>query len=555
MSALWRGTTTTKARIVSGLVLYTYALLHFLNIGMALIGPEIAETFQQARLFLTRSLLGTLIIYGALLTHGGLALAKLSQMANLRLRAVDLAQVAMGLAIPLLLATHIIFSRASHQIFATNDTVAYMSGLMWGNSAGWQQSLLMLITWAHGSLGLHIWLRLWEGWSRFVPLFTGFTVFVPVFSLAGFLTEGRRVAAILRGDEELMLDLMDEVNWPGPSEFAHLIRISDLTFWAVVGVLAATAILYVARRIRRPGQKLLRISYVGGPTIKTAPGPTLLEMSQAARVPHTALCGGRGRCTTCRVIVEVGAGDLPPPSPSEAAALRAVKAPIGARLACQLRPETPITVYRVFRPDGKQQRAHASQGKEAQLAILFLDMRGFTARTAGQLPYDVVFLLNRFFDSIVPAIVDEGGIVDKYLGDGLLAVFETASPEASAQASLKAARGIGAALDEFNALLEAEGAGPVQIGLSLHLGNVVLGEIGAAGSAPRTLIGDAVNTASRLEGKTKELAVQGLISAPLLAAAGIDVDALPLQHLELRGVEVPLPAWPVLKLTTLPIPD
>lgn len=551
-SALWRGTLATRARIVSGLVLYAYVLLHFLNIGLGLIGPDVTDAMQTARLALTRSLLGTWLLYGALAVHAGLALAKIAQMSHVRLRIMDLMQIALGLTIPLLLATHVIFTRGSHEQFATQDTVGYLAGLIWNTSDGWQQASLLLITWVHGSVGLHIWLSNWHLWRRYLLAFTAFCAAVPVFALAGFVTEGRRTHAILAGDDDPRYDFMDAVNWPGPSEFAQLRWQSEVTLYGVMGLLALTALILAARTINRPRRRPLRIHYVNGPTINTAPGPTLLEMSHAARVPHTSLCGGRGRCTTCRVVVEDGAEDLPPPSEAEAKALQAVGAAPGTRLACQMRPDTSLTVYRVFRPDGKAQRAHASQGKEAPLAILFLDMRSFTARTAGQLPYDVVFLLNRFFDAIVPAIREAGGTVDKYLGDGLLAVFETDDPGDSARASLNAARGIGDALVRFNERLTSEQADPVRIGLSLHLGNVVLGEIGAAGSAPRTLIGDAVNTASRLEGQTKELAVEGLISGPLLEAAGIDITTLPLQSLTLRGVAHPLPAWPVADLTTLP---
>ena len=169
-------------------------------------------------------------------------------------------------------------------------------------------------------------------------------------------------------------------------------------------------------------------------------------------------------------------------------------------------------------------------------------MRGFTSRTAGQLPYDVVFLLNRFFDAIVPAIRTSGGTVDKYLGDGLLAVFEDRNPEASARAGLRAVRGISEALAEFHTRLRMEGAPEVAIGVGLHLGTVVLGEIGARGAAPRTIIGDTVNTASRLEARTKELGVQALISEPVLRAAGVEAGGLSLQSLELRGVAEPLRA-------------
>jgi len=265
-----------------------------------------------------------------------------------------------------------------------------------------------------------------------------------------------------------------------------------------------------------------------------------------------ALCGGRGRCTTCRVIVEEGGDLLHPPAKAEADSLAAVNAPPNARLACQLRPREPATVLRVFRSDGQQARAHQSLGQERRLAILFLDMRSFTARTTGQLPYDVVFLLNRFFDAIVPSITGVGGTIDKYLGDGLLAVFELEDEEASAKAALAAAAGISSALQVFNQALKAENAQPVAIGMGVHLGDLVLGEIGAANLAPRTIIGDTVNAASRLEGQTKALGVEVLVSAAVLRAAGHEPASFDLVTLELRGVAEPVQALALKRAGALP---
>ena len=151
-----------------------------------------------------------------------------------------------------------------------------------------------------------------------------------------------------------------------------------------------------------------------------------------------------------------------------------------------------------------------------------------------------------------PGSTRSNGTVDKYLGDGLLAVFETEDEKASAQAALKAAENISTALSEFNTKLVEEGGTPVAIGIGLHLGDLVLGEIGAAGNAPRTLIGDSVNTASRLESQTKELGVELLISASLLQAAGHATDGLSLRVLQLRGVSEPLAALPVKQATALP---
>ena len=184
-------------------------------------------------------------------------------------------------------------------------------------------------------------------------------------------------------------------------------------------------------------------------------------------------------------------------------------------------------------------------GEEKTIAVLFLDIRGFTARSAELLPYDVVFLLNRFFDAIVPEVTKAGGAVDKYMGDGLLALFETDDTASSAQAALTATANIGASLARFNRLLASEGEDPIRIGMGLHTGTVVLGEIGAAGHAPRTLIGATVNAASRLEAKTKELGVELLVSRDVFEAASLSQSEAEYQQFQLRGVEKAVKALPL----------
>ncbi len=541
MSILWRGGLTTRIRVFSGLILFTYVFFHFVNIGLGLFSPQAMEQFQTWRQVITRSLPGTVILYGAVLAHMGLAIARLITRRTLRMPPWEAVQIILGLIIPILLIAHLVHTRGAHQMFGVNDDYGYIAVLLWGTADGAWQSVLLLIVWVHGCTGLHFWLRLTSWWHRALPWLIGIAALVPAFALAGFMTEGRRVQAAFRADAA---PLMETFNWPGQAAFGTLIATADKMLWMFLAILALTALIHTIRKLTMR-RKTVRIRYVSGPEVASAKGPTLLEMSRANGVPHTALCGGRGRCTTCRVIIEDGAALLHEPSEAEARSLRAVNAPPNARLACQIRPTDPLTVFRVFRPDGRQSRAHASQGTERRFAILFLDMRGFTARTTGQLPYDVVFLLNRFFDAIVPSITGTGGTVDKYLGDGLLAVFETGNEKDSAKAALQAAAGIISALITFNRTLAAEGEKPVAIGIGMHLGDVVLGEIGAAGNAPRTLIGDAVNTASRLEGRTKDLGVELLVSEPLLHSAGIETEGFEFLTLELRGVANPLRALAV----------
>lgn len=547
MSDLWRGDWATRTRIISGLILFIFAFFHFLNLGLGLFSDEALDWGQDARQVITRNILGEFILFSALLTHAGLAIAKLASRHTLRMPIWEATQILLGLTIPLLLIKHIVHTRVAHEVFGVNDEYGYITVLLWDTVDGAWQAVLLLIVWLHGCLGLHFWLRAKGWWRRWLPVLVGFAMLIPGFALSGFLTQGRRMLQLFQ-DDEIRWDLMEDYHWPDRDTFTALIMIADYLLYAFWVILTLATLLYATRRLLN-WRKSVQIRYSNGPEISATKGLTLLEISRVHGVPHTSLCGGRGRCTTCRVIIERGGDRLHPPSAAEARSLAAVKAPDNARLACQIRPSHPLTVLRVFRPDGRRDRAHASQGEERRLAILFLDMRGFTARTTGQLPYDVVFLLNRFFDAIVPGIIGAKGTVDKYLGDGLLAVFETEDEHSSARAALKAAADISTALARFNRTLASEDAPAVAIGMGLHLGDLVLGEIGAAGNAPRTLIGDSVNAASRLEGKTKELGVELLISEALLHSAGIDASELDMVTLELRGVIVPLRALALKKGT------
>ncbi|MBY6066785.1 adenylate/guanylate cyclase domain-containing protein [Leisingera aquaemixtae] len=549
-SALWQGNWITRTRITTGLVLLAYAFFHFINIGLGLLSPEWMDDFQDARQVITRSLPGSLILYAALILHPGLALWNLAKRRTLKMRWGEALQTVLGLLIPLQLLAHVVFTRYSHEIYGVNDEYPYQIVLMWASPEAWQQSLLLLAVWIHGCMGLHYWLRLTRWWRPLIPWMAGLAVFIPGFALAGFLTEGRRIHGLfVEGTERAAL--MEDFNWPSQQAFAELFEAERLWLAIFLLLLSLTAAAFILRKLVRR-RRAVAIRYAFGPEIRAERGMTLLEMSHAGGVQHTSLCGGKGRCTTCRVVVDQGGETLPPPAPPEARSLARVQAPANMRLACQIRPQAPLTVTRMFRPDGRKGRAHASQGTEQQLAILFLDIRGFTARAAGQLPYDVVFLLNRFFDAIVPAITSCGGTVDKYLGDGLLALFEAPAPARSAEAALEAAAAIGSALQEFNAQLAADGEPEIRIGIGVHLGELVLGEIGSAGHAPRTIIGGSVNAASRLEAKTKELGVELLISARVLDAAGYDSARLPLQTFQLRGVSRPLAALPVAHAAALP---
>lgn len=539
--SLWFGDLKTRLRIITGLILFAWALLHFLNLGLGLLNADWMDQFQDARVWLQRSFLGSTLLYGALLIHGGLALWDLSQRRNLRLTATAWLQTILGLLIPVQLIAHVTYTRLADEILQVEDSYAYQILLMWGNTSIFWQSALLLVVWVHGCVGLHHWLKLWPLWTRMQGGLLAIAVLIPAFSLAGLLTEGRRLADL--AFEDGYWDAMRaDFNWPDASGFATLAGLTDGGNLAFAGLLGLALLSYGITQVRRR-RRSVRVTYADGPTVVGERGMTLLEISQTNGIEHPSLCGGKGRCTTCRVIVTDGRDSLEAPTDAETRALRAAKAPKGSRLACQIHPDRDLTVTRAFRPDRQGRRKGANRsGEEKPVAVMFLDIRGFTARAAGLLPYDVVFLLNRFFDAVVPQITARGGRVDKYLGDGFLALFEIGGPEHVARSALDAAEAIGSALEDFNQALAAEGEAPLRIGIGLHLGTVVLGEIGAADHAPRTLIGDTVNAASRLESCTKEFGAELLVSRAVIDAAGLSLRHDSYRSHALRGVKAPIEA-------------
>ena len=169
-------------------------------------------------------------------------------------------------------------------------------------------------------------------------------------------------------------------------------------------------------------------------------------------------------------------------------------------------------------------------GKALEVTILFCDLRDFTTLSENKTPHDVVALLNEYFTEMVEVIHDQGGVVDKYIGDNIMAVFgaPVSRPDDAIHAVGAAVR-MRAALAALNVRFAERGLAQLRFGIGLHTGEVVAGNIGSPQRMEYTVIGDAVNLASRLEGATKQHGVDVLISEATyelaqgaIAAARID---------------------------------
>ena len=248
------------------------------------------------------------------------------------------------------------------------------------------------------------------------------------------------------------------------------------------------------------------------------PGQTLLEIARAAGIPHASACGGRGRCSTCRVLVLEHPENLTEPNEVELRLARAKGFESTIRAACQTRVTGPVKLRRLVLDEADVKMASRGTeqtiGRDRHLAVLFSDIRDFTSFTERHLPYDVVHILSRYFLHMGEPVLRHGGYIDKYMGDGLMALFglERRAPEDSCRRAVAAALGMLESLGEFNAYLQRHFDLSFRIGIGIHFGPVIVGEMGHPQKAQFTAIGDAVNIASRVESATKELGASLLVS-------------------------------------------
>ncbi len=556
MQVLLRGDVVQKLRLASGLILFLFATTHFLNHAIGLIHIASMEDFRAIRTLVTRSTIGTIILASALVTHVALALYKVARRATLRLPPWELIQLGFGILIPFLLFPHIVNTRIASTFYNVDDNYLYELARLWPDSAILQSTLLLLV-WIHGCMGIHFWLRLSRPYRAAQPVLLFIAIVLPLAALAGFMVSGRAVAEYIQNPA--VLDQVKSITrWPNAADGDALANYRTLVRIGFAGVLLVVAIVFAVFYFLRNSGSKVRIKYLGGPVITAPVGPTLLEISRANGIPHASICGGRARCSTCRVRVEEGVETLDPPKFPEAFTLGSIGAPANVRLACQIRPTQDITVLRLLRPISTGPEAvdleeTDSNGVEKPLAVLYVNMRGYSAIAAQKLPFDVVFLLNEFFGAVGTAINTQGGRIDRFVGDSLVAVFgQRLGIEIGCRQALRAARAIDLALDFLNSRLEGELGRPLEVGIGIHYGPLLIGRIGFGEAIDVTVIGQAVKVAEQLGNVAKERGLQLVISRDVARQAGWAGDGQESLIIDVAGEERPVSAVGVTRGRDLP---
>jgi adenylate cyclase len=541
------------ARLVSGLIMLVFVTLHLGNHALNLISLTVAEEGRLWFIAIWRNPVGTLLLYGAVIVHIALVMRSLYLHRTFVMPVREALQIILGLLIPLLIIEHVIATRIRFELVGIQDSYETVIRGLWIDSPanGIRQSLALLVVWTHGCIGVHFWLRYRTWYPKVAPFLLTFAILLPVLAWLGFADTGRILesepvqSSYSSGYSSAYGGRSHDL--PATVREARLQRLQMAKF-TLYGGFAGTLLVLVGLRTRRSWRERadqIEIRYPGGETVRVPRGFSVLEASRLGGVPHYAVCGGKGRCSTCRVQVVEGVATLPPPESTEQATLNRIGADPGVRLACQLHPVNDISVVPLLVPSvegivpvGSHQ---INPGREQEIAILFCDIRSFTMLTEAQLPYDIVFLLNRYFAIVGQAVERSGGRLDKFIGDGAMALFGLrGSTEEACRNALKAAATITMEIERLNEELAGELPMPIRVAIGIHTGPAIIGAMGYGTVKNLTAIGDTVNVASRLETVAKELDATLVASEPTIILAGSDTDALESREIAIRGRAEPL---------------
>src|SRR4051812_30613399 len=555
-----RGIGPRQVRLASGIILFAYLVSHFLNHALGNVSMEALATGIYWHMQFWQFPPVAWLFYGACIVHTGLGIFAFYQRRQFRWKTIELTQLVLGLSIPVIVIAHIVGIRLGQVLYGHQKLYPQEFYLFFVNSQlkGWLMLTVLVVAWVHGCIGLYFWLRMTTFFKRAAPFLLAIAVLIPTLAVLGIYQGGRSVVAD-SDDYDWRVNNLSVRQVGTKAEAASLDRIAEYSLLFYLGLVGCVLLARGVRALNERRGGMVKLSYGNGRTVRVPKGLSVLEASLRNNVPHASVCGGRARCSTCRIRVIGDCRHLPSPSQREAFVLHRVGADDPSiRLACQLRPTEDLSFFQLFLPQTSAASAQASNptriGQERYLVSMFVDMRGSTQLAEKRLPFDTVFIVNRFLGAVSQAVLECGGRPNQFVGDGMLALFglQVSRREACRQA-LRAAALIAVNVDELNKFLSHDLREPLRFGIGLHGGEVIIGDIGYRDHIVFTALGDAVNIAARLQDMTKSLACQAIISEEVRVRAGLPADALPQQQVSIRGRIEPIVVSAVEKVKALSV--
>ncbi|MEA2794897.1 MAG: adenylate cyclase [Bradyrhizobium sp.] len=533
-------------RLASGLVMFSYIFSHFFNHALGNFSYDTMEAWLRFHVWWWRIPVVNFTLYAAATTHFSLGLWALYQRRHFRYTIIEITQLMFGLSIPLLIASHLGIVRLGGLLFG-RDPPIYAPPLLayWVNRPYMVgvQFVLLTVAWTHACIGLYFWLRLKPFFKWAAPFLLAIAVLLPPLAMTGTHRGAHEVTERVAQPQWRA----EHIKITPPAQRAAIEEITLFYFPILYG--SAIVLVFVARGVRawlesRRGS--ITVSYPNR-RVRVPKGLSILETSLRFNIPHASVCGGRARCSTCRVRVVSDRGALPPPSGREAFVLARVgaRANPAIRLACQLRPQADVAVIPVLPAnvgaDFVRNRSRVNIGEERYVVSMFVDMRGSTKLAEARLPFDIVFLINRFLEAASQAVIDAGGQPNQFVGDGLLALFGLdVDPATACRQAIRAAAMVASNVEYMNHEFGTELQEPIQFGIGIHGGEVIIGDIGFRDHTVFTALGDAVNVAARLQDMTKALNCTVVVSEDVCKNAGIALDRLTRTDVAIRGRHQPI---------------
>jgi adenylate cyclase len=543
--------TERSVRLVAGLIMYSYAACHFVSHATGLFLLDAIQAVGHNILLAPwRTPVGLTILLTCFLVHLSLGLWALYRRRHLRMPAIEAWQLGLGLLAPLLLIPHVSDARLGVLLYGLDDSyfrVLYRFWLIEPGIALPRQFALLLVVWIHGSIGIHMWLRFRPWYPRARAGLAVAALLLPLLAVLGIVNAGWDT--VLRAAVEPGFVAAHGPPAPGTPGAAAGAALEQIIIWLQTGYVALVAAVLALRALRAAYERRsqgIHIDYWGGRRVRVPRGFSILETSRLAGIPHASVCGARGRCSTCRVRITQGLDGLAPPSSAEGATLARISAPDGIRLACQVRPGSDIAVRPLVpatRPlDGL--RVALEEGRELMVTALCVDLRDSTQLAAGRLPFDAVFIVDRYVQAVTAIIRARGGHITSVAGDGIMSVFGVdGDAAAGAQHAIAAAAEVWGAIEKVSEQLSGEIGSPLRFGIGVHCGVSVLGAVGLPDQATIQFLGDTGNVAARLEGLTKEKNCVAIVSAATLDAAGARYSSWQQAQVDVRGRDQPLPVF------------
>lgn len=533
----WRA----RLRLSSALVLLAFVISHLAGHSLLLVSQPFAEDALAALMRPWRSTAGTALLVTAFLVHYANALWSVYERRTLHLPMWESAQLVLGLSIPFLLALHIGSTRLAEVTMGVDTSYRYLLVEYWVEApyVALMQAAALLTVWGHACIGLHFWLRTKPWYPNARAWLGASALLLPTLALAGFVSAGNQIVREAAADDEFVGKAfadanVNEATWGGVERIGAAILATHL------GLLLAVLAARGARRWIYARRRPPILTHPSGHRVPVLGGASVLETLREHGIAHASVCGGRARCTTCRVQVSSGRDQLPPPGELEAKALARIGALNGLRLACQVRPVADLSITPLLGADAQAADGFTRagmEGSERLITIMFIDLRGSTTLGEAKLPYDVLFILNRFFGEMKDALEATNGHYAQFTGDGLMALYGlyAEDPAQGAADALRGAREMLMRLEQLNHKLKGELPQPLRIGIGIHHAEAIVGAMGPPQAQTITAIGDTANTAARLESLTKEYGAALVISRRAAEAARLDVTGQQLHEAPVKG--------------------